>query len=83
MAIGATEKKLPEFQSEARVAGAEVLRLEARALETVAALLDDSFDQAVECIYNTTGRVVVTGIGKSGHVGRKIAATLASTGTIW
>lgn len=85
MATSATEKKLLEVESEARRAGAEVLRLEARALETVAALLDDSFDEAVECIYHTTchtsGRVVVTGIGKSGLVGRKIAATLASTGT--
>jgi arabinose-5-phosphate isomerase len=43
--------------------------------------LGESFVQAVETIFNAQGRVVLTGVGKSGHVGRKIAATLASTGT--
>ena len=43
--------------------------------------LDDSFDQVVELIHRCDGHVVVTGVGKSGHVGAKIAATLASTGT--
>src|SRR4029077_15687385 len=43
--------------------------------------LDDSLDRAIESLAGISGRVVVTGIGKSGHVARKIAATLASTGS--
>jgi len=58
-----------------------VLRLEASALEATAAGLDERFDAAVRLLAGTTGRVVVSGMGKSGHIGRKIAATLASTGT--
>jgi arabinose-5-phosphate isomerase len=58
-----------------------VLRLEAAALEATAAGLDDLFDAAVQLLAGTTGRVVVSGMGKSGHIGRKIAATMASTGT--
>ena len=61
--------------------GRRVLRLEARALLTLAESLDARFDKAVEMMDATVGRVVVTGIGKSGHIARKIAATLASTGT--
>jgi arabinose-5-phosphate isomerase len=62
-------------------AGRRVLRLEANALVALEARLDDSFVRAVELILGATGRVVVSGIGKSGIVGRKIAATLTSTGT--
>jgi arabinose-5-phosphate isomerase len=58
-----------------------VLGQEAEALHAVAARLDGLFSQAVEVIYGIKGRVVVSGMGKSGHVARKIAATLASTGT--
>ena len=58
-----------------------VLGTEASALRALAASLDDSFTRAVDVMEAATGRVVVTGMGKSGHVGRKIAATLASTGT--
>jgi arabinose-5-phosphate isomerase len=58
-----------------------VLSQEAEALHAVAAQLDGAFSQVVEAIYGIRGRVVVTGMGKSGHVARKIAATLASTGT--
>src|SRR5262245_31114852 len=65
----------------ARSAAVRVLGVEARALDRLAAGLDASFDRAVDLLYATTGRVIVTGIGKSGHVGRKIAATFASTGT--
>lgn len=43
--------------------------------------LDDNFDKAVEIMYNCHGKVIVTGVGKSGHIGAKIAATLSSTGT--
>ena len=43
--------------------------------------LDDDFERAVELIYNCRGKVIVTGVGKSGHIGAKIAATFSSTGT--
>ncbi|VVE64753.1 arabinose 5-phosphate isomerase [Pandoraea captiosa] len=59
----------------------EVLRTEADAIERVSAHLDDSFFEAVSLLLACKGRVVVTGMGKSGHIGRKLAATFASTGT--
>ena len=59
----------------------EVLRLESAALATLADTLDADFTKAVDSIVRLKGRVIVTGMGKSGHVARKIAATLASTGT--
>ena len=59
----------------------ETFTIEAAALQTVRDRLDDSFARAVKAMLDTRGRVVVMGMGKSGHVGRKIAATLASTGT--
>jgi arabinose-5-phosphate isomerase len=58
-----------------------VLGVEAQALQALAAGLDPRFGEAVEALFNARGKVVCTGIGKSGHVARKIAATLASTGT--
>jgi arabinose-5-phosphate isomerase len=58
-----------------------VVRLEADALERVAERLDGNFVGAVEAIFNATGRVLVSGVGKSGIVARKLAATLTSTGT--
>ena len=58
-----------------------VITEEAAALTTLAASLDDSFARAVDLILTAKGRVIVTGMGKSGHIGRKIAATFASTGT--
>ena len=59
----------------------EVLSTEAGAVQALAARLDSSFVEAVTIIRACSGRIVVTGIGKSGHIARKIAATLASTGT--
>jgi arabinose-5-phosphate isomerase len=59
----------------------EVISLEAAAVAALADKLTDSFTAAVNCIYQSKGRVVVCGVGKSGHIGKKIAATLASTGT--
>jgi arabinose-5-phosphate isomerase len=59
----------------------EVLAIEAKAISDLIARLDDSFAHAVEIVLGCTGRVVVSGIGKSGHIARKIASTLASTGT--
>ncbi len=61
--------------------GREVITLEADALAALARRLDARFARACEIILAARGRVVVTGMGKSGHVGGKIAATLASTGT--
>jgi arabinose-5-phosphate isomerase len=61
--------------------GRRVLRTEADALSAFADALDGAFAQAVEAILATQGRVVVSGMGKSGHVARKMAATFASTGT--
>ncbi len=58
-----------------------ILEEEARGIRRVGALLDSNFDGAVKTILNCRGRIIVTGLGKSGHVGRKIAATLASTGS--
>ncbi|HEX2582112.1 MAG TPA: KpsF/GutQ family sugar-phosphate isomerase [Dongiaceae bacterium] len=58
-----------------------VLRQEARALETLADALDGALSQALDILGRASGRVIVTGMGKSGHVGHKIASTLASTGT--
>lgn len=58
-----------------------VLRIEAAALEQMASDLPADFSSVVDAILQTTGRVIVSGVGKSGHVGNKIAATLASTGT--
>ena len=60
---------------------ANVLTTEANELTRNAEILDGEFEKAVETLYQTKGKVVVTGVGKSGHVGAKIAATLASTGT--
>jgi arabinose-5-phosphate isomerase len=58
-----------------------VIRIEADALTQLATGLDDSFDRAVELLLNAKGRVIVSGMGKSGHIARKIVATFASTGT--
>ncbi len=57
------------------------LRDEAQALLDLIPLMDETFDSIVKLIYKCTGHVVVTGVGKSGHIAAKISATLASTGT--
>ena len=59
----------------------KVLRIESEAIEALIDRIDERFEQAVTMILNCEGRVVVTGMGKSGLIGKKIAATLASTGT--
>ena len=59
----------------------ECLEREAGAIESLIPRLDDRFLQAVEAIRDCKGKIVVTGVGKSGHIGSKIAATLASSGT--
>ncbi|MBQ9405350.1 MAG: KpsF/GutQ family sugar-phosphate isomerase [Desulfovibrio sp.] len=60
---------------------ASVLQNEAKALSLMAQALDATFSAAVDCLAGVTGRIAVTGVGKSGLVGRKVAATLASTGS--
>jgi arabinose-5-phosphate isomerase len=65
----------------ARSLASQTFDIEAQALLGLKARLDDGFARAVQVMLGSTGRVVVMGMGKSGHVGRKIAATLASTGT--
>lgn len=64
-----------------RAAAEQVLKIEADALIALAASLNGDFDRALDVLEGVTNRIVVTGIGKSGHVARKIAATLASTGS--
>ena len=59
----------------------ETLSIEEHALEVLAAQIDERFSQACEIILQCKGRLVITGMGKSGHIGRKMAATFASTGT--
>lgn len=61
--------------------GRSVLHDEARALDALADGLGTEFEQAVRLIFDCRGKLIVSGLGKSGHVGRKIAATFASTGT--
>ena len=57
------------------------LTLETRGLEQLQQSLGESFEQAVDLLHKVSGRVIVSGMGKSGHIGTKIAATFASTGT--
>ena len=61
--------------------GRQVLHDEARALDALADSLGDAFERAVALIVGCKGKLIVAGLGKSGHVGRKISATFASTGT--
>ncbi len=59
----------------------QVLELEIEGIRSVIERLDDSFDKSVDLLYSVRGRIIITGIGKSGLIGRKIAATLTSTGS--
>ena len=58
----------------------DTLKKQAESLWHMAEDLDDSFDEVIRCLLSISGRIAVTGMGKSGHVARKVAATLASTG---
>jgi len=76
---------MPELEDSARAAvfldaARRVIGIEADALAQLGAGLDDSFAEAVELMLAVQGRVIIVGMGKSGHIARKIAATLASTG---
>lgn len=59
----------------------EVLEIEAQSILKLKERIGEDFDRAIDILYNCKGRVIITGMGKSGHIGRKIAATLSSTGT--
>ena len=59
----------------------EALVVEAAALQQAADRIGEPFDNAIKCLAQVKGRIVSTGLGKSGHVARKVAATLASTGS--
>lgn len=72
---------IPFDPARAQALAIETLTIEAMAVTAMAERLGDAFAQATELVLNSQGRVVVMGMGKSGHIGRKIAATLASTGT--
>ncbi|HLJ41552.1 MAG TPA: KpsF/GutQ family sugar-phosphate isomerase [Candidatus Acidoferrales bacterium] len=75
-------KATKSVRSTASLAAAQrVLRIEADAIAGLVERLDERFERAVEIIFECGGRVIVTGMGKSGLIGRKISATLASTGT--
>lgn len=71
----------PEQRASSVKAAQKVLGIEADALQFLSENLPDDFADAVETVLACKGRVIVSGIGKSGHIGRKLAATLASTGT--
>jgi len=72
----------PQFDAARAVQiGSQALQIEASALAALSPRLGETFAQAVQAVLASSGRVAVMGMGKSGHVGRKIAATLASTGT--
>jgi arabinose-5-phosphate isomerase len=73
--------KGPERRQELRRIAERVLRLEADAILGLIPKMDERFERAIDMLRGCTGRIIVTGIGKSGIIGRKIAATLASTGT--
>jgi arabinose-5-phosphate isomerase len=70
-----------EIEVEGLAFAREVLRIEAEAIERVRDRLDDTLARAADLIYRSSGSVIVTGMGKAGLVGQKLAATLASTGT--
>lgn len=72
--IGSEAEKLQEL-------GLAVVEIEARAVADLRTRIDDSFVRACHCLLHCEGRIVVIGMGKSGHIGGKIAATLASTGS--
>ena len=72
---------MSEEQNNIRKHGEQALRDEAQAILDQISLLDENFEKAVDMMYHCRGKIIVTGVGKSGHIGAKIAATLASTGT--
>src|SRR5271156_5445450 len=81
-AVSPIKKAKVADQAKSALATAKrVLRIEAEAIAGLIERLDGQFEKAVELLYACKGRVVVTGLGKSGLIGRKISATFSSTGT--
>ena len=76
-----TAKPMPQTKQDDIAHGRAVLDQEIKGLQALSQALDEQFARAVECISCIKGRVIVSGMGKSGHIARKIAATMASTGT--
>jgi arabinose-5-phosphate isomerase len=72
---------LADVKQSSVITAASVLRQEAKALNKLADSIDESFDRVITLLQSINGKIVLTGIGKSGHIARKISATLASTGT--
>ena len=70
-----------ERLSEVRQYAIQAIKEETESTLKLIDQLDDNFDRAVELMFRCNGKVIVTGVGKSGHIGAKIAATLSSTGT--
>lgn len=81
MVVAASQTSAAMGRVESLARAAEVLRLEAQALEQLARDVGDGFLEAVEIIEKVEGKLIVTGMGKSGHIANKAAATFASTGT--
>lgn len=79
--ISSAAAHLPLNPAALAASALQVVETEARAIELLRSRIDDSFLRACQLMYDCAGRVVVSGMGKSGHIARKIAATLASTGT--
>ena len=77
LATDSTDNRL----NNVRAYATQCLKDEAQALLDLIPQLDHHFDKAVEMMFNCKGKVIVTGVGKSGNIGAKIAATLSSTGT--
>jgi arabinose-5-phosphate isomerase len=82
MAISAAPRREPALTAEPSLSSARrVLQLEIEGLAALGGALDERFERAVEILAEARGRVIVTGMGKNSHIGAKIAATMASTGT--
>ncbi|MCH9770682.1 MAG: KpsF/GutQ family sugar-phosphate isomerase [Gammaproteobacteria bacterium] len=81
MEVSANATKINITQSSVQELGKAVITTEAKAIASLADRIDEKFTKACELLLNCQGRTIIIGIGKSGHIGRKIAATLASIGT--
>jgi len=79
--MGNTDSAISSARLEGLAIARRLLQIESSAVGALADRLDDSFARALDLLISVKGRVIVTGMGKSGHIGRKISATLASTGT--
>lgn len=79
--INATLSKVPSSSFDAIASARRVFQREIEGLHALESAMDDTFVRLVDLVYGLKGRLIISGMGKSGHIARKIAATLASTGT--